>query len=274
MDLTTAEIMKKIAETLDNLIKVHISIFMKTVLDKMLQHDVEELKILMPWGTYLLAQLNSLAACACATGRRETEGRDDNVNVTSGLSYSDSAIAAYAIATATVPTAVTTAVATALSTALTASANDTSVITSAAAPTAISTAVTTTISTAFTASAFATSAIAFPAIPRTLEPHKLSTRADRRQAALQRQERERVDQQWFAQLRDREPKPLIASIRTRIKTVIHLAPCRVTGKKDTGEPGHTGHTRDTRAHKGTRFTPTNLTTMNHRVTGTCTVHFP
>ena len=33
-----------------------------------------------------------------------------------------------------------------------------------------------------------------------------SARADRRQAALQRQERERVEQQRFEQLRDREPK--------------------------------------------------------------------
>ena len=36
-----------------------------------------------------------------------------------------------------------------------------------------------------------------------------------------------------------------------------------TVKRQRGEPGHTRdtHTRDTRAHKGTRITPTNLTTI-------------
>ena len=35
-----------------------------------------------------------------------------------------------------------------------------------------------------------------------------------------------------------------------------------TGKKTPGGAGtHTGHTRDTQAHKGTRITPTNLTTI-------------
>ena len=51
LDSTSAE---SAAEALDNL-QAHISIFMKTVLDKMMQQDVEELKILMPLGTYLLA---------------------------------------------------------------------------------------------------------------------------------------------------------------------------------------------------------------------------
>ena len=222
LDSTSAESMKSTAEALDNL-KAHISIFMKTVLDKMLQQDVEELKILMPLGTYLLAQLNLLATCACPTGRREMEGRDDNVT---GLS-SDSATAAYAIATATVPTAVTTAVATALFTALTASAIDTSVTTSAAAPTAISTTVTTTISTAFTAFAFAASAIAFPSVPRTLEPHRLSARADRRLAALQRQEREREDQQWFA---------VTATIPTTFTASAIAAPAIATAAVPTAVP--------------------------------------
>ena len=39
-----------------------------------------------------------------------------------------------------------------------------------------------------------------------IDVKRLSARADRRQAALQRQEREREDQQWFEQLRNREPK--------------------------------------------------------------------
>ena len=63
MDSTSAESMTSTAEALDNL-KTHISIFMKHVLDKMLQKDVEELEILMPLGTYLLAQVTSLAARA------------------------------------------------------------------------------------------------------------------------------------------------------------------------------------------------------------------
>jgi len=38
-----------------------------------------------------------------------------------------------------------------------------------------------------------------------------------------------------------------------------------TGKKTSGEPGHTRDTRDTRAHKGTRTTQTNLTVpVKHR----------
>jgi hypothetical protein len=69
-------------------------------------------------------------------------------------------------------------------------------------------------STAFATFGFAaSSAIVFPSIPRSLyaldsphTAHKLSARAGRRQAALQRQEREREDQQWFEQLRYREPK--------------------------------------------------------------------
>ena len=40
--------------------------------------------------------------------------------------------------------------------------------------------------------------------------------------------------------------------------------CIPTGKKTPGGAGtHTGHVRDTRAHKGTRITPTNLTS-SHR----------
>ena len=66
------------------------------------------------------------------------------------------------------------------------------------------TAVTSSISIDFTA--FAASVIVFPSVPRTLGPRKLSARADRRLAALQRQEREREEQQWVEQLRKREPK--------------------------------------------------------------------
>jgi hypothetical protein len=155
--------------------------------------------------------------------------------------FTASAIAAPAIVTAVVPTTVLTAVPT-ISTAFTAFAFTTAVTTVAVtavtitaiacAPTAISTAVThaiSTISTAFIAfaiaaiataiftavtssisidfTAFAASAIVFvPSIPRTLGPRKLSARADRRLAALQRQEREREEQQWVEQLRKREPK--------------------------------------------------------------------
>ena len=106
--------MKISAEAMDNL-TAHISIFMQAVLDKMQQQDVEELKILMPIGTYLLAQVTSLAACARAAA---------------------SAAASTAASTADPPTTVTTAVATTLPTALTASAIDVSFMASAAAPTA------------------------------------------------------------------------------------------------------------------------------------------
>ena len=143
--------------------------------------------------------------------------------------FTASAIAAPAIVPAVVTTTVLTAVPT-ISTAFTASAVVTAVTTTAiaCAPTAISTAVTHAISTAFIAfaiaaiataiftavtssisidfTAFAASGIVFPSVPRTLGPRKLSARADRRLAALQRQEREREEQQWVEQLRKREPK--------------------------------------------------------------------
>jgi hypothetical protein len=132
--------------------------------------------------------------------------------------FTASAIAAPAIVTAVVTTTILTAVpiistaftAFAVTTAVTAVAVTAVTITAiACAPTAISTAVftavTSSISIDFTA--FAASAIVyFPSIPRTLGPRKLSARADRRLAALQRQEREREEQQWVEQLRKREPK--------------------------------------------------------------------
>ena len=112
--------------------------------------------------------------------------------------FAVTAVATTVIACA--PTAISTAVTHAISTAFIASF----AIIATIIATAIFTAVTSSISTDFTA--FAASAIVFPSVPRTLGPRKLSARADRRQAALQRQEREREDQQWFEQLRHREPK--------------------------------------------------------------------
>jgi len=53
---------------------------------------------------------------------------------------------------------------------------------------------------------------------------------------------------------------------TRARRGVHATP-RTAGRSDRGgepvnrhwgEPAHTGHTRDTRAHKGTRITQTNL----------------
>ena len=63
---STGESMKSTEEALINL-TAHINIFMNHVLDKMLQKDVEDMGILMSYGTYLLAQVTSLAACARAT---------------------------------------------------------------------------------------------------------------------------------------------------------------------------------------------------------------
>ena len=197
-DSTTAESMKSTAEALDNL-KAHISIFMKTVLDKMLQQDVEELKILMPFGTYLLAQLNSLAACACATGRRETEeqvqqqeeqeqqqqqGEQEQEQV-QGQEQQEEKEQQQQAATAEVAAAM-------VARAVKAEA-------AAAAAAVMTAAVGADV-------AAATAGVKTAVVAATVTVKHASARADRRQAALQRQERERVEQQRFEQLCDREPK--------------------------------------------------------------------
>ena len=196
-DSTTAESMKSTAEALDNL-KAHISIFMKTVLDKMLRQDVEELKILMPFGTYLLAQLNSLAACACATGRRETEeqvqqqeeqeqqqqGEQEQEQV-QGQEQQEEKEQQQQAATAEVAAAM-------VARAVEAEA-------AAAAAAVMTAAVGADV-------AAATAGVKTAVVAATVTVKHASARADRRQAALQRQERERVEQQRFEQLCDREPK--------------------------------------------------------------------
>ena len=197
-DSTTAESMKSTAEALDNL-KAHISIFMKTVLDKMLQQDVEELKILMPFGTYLLAQLNSLAACACATGRRETEeqvqqqeeqeqqqqqGEQEQEQV-QGQEQQEEKEQQQQAATAEVAAAM-------VARAVEAEA-------AAAAAAVMTAAVGADV-------AAATAGVKTAVVAATVTVKHASARADRRQAALQRQERERFEQQRFEQLCDREPK--------------------------------------------------------------------
>ena len=54
--------------------------------------------------------------------------------------------------------------------------------------------------------AAATAGVKTAVVAATVTVKHASARADRRQAALQRQERERVEQQRFEQLCDREPK--------------------------------------------------------------------
>jgi len=192
-------------------------------------------------GKWLSARADRRQAALQRQDREREEQQWFAVTANIPTTFTASAIAAPAIVTAVVPTTVLTAVPT-ISTAFTAFAVTTAVtavavtavtITAiACAPTAISTAVThaiSTISTAFIAfaiaaiataiftavtssisidfTAFAASGIVFPSVPRTLGPaRKLSARADRRLAALQRQEREREEQQWVEQLRKREPK--------------------------------------------------------------------
>ena len=197
------------------------------------QRDQQEHRVQID-GKWLSARADRRQA---ALQRQDREREEQQWFAVTANIPTTSAIAAPAIATAVVTTTVLTAVPT-ISTAFTASAVTTAVtavavtaVTTTAiacAPTAISTAVTHAISTAFIAfaiaaiataiftavtssisidfTAFAASGIVFPSVPRTLGPRKLSARADRRLAALQRQEREREEQQWVEQLRKREPK--------------------------------------------------------------------